>query len=234
MVSRCFLMCWWYPCVNHGGIQQCLDSDSNSAVEKYETWFVAPGAFRGHSSWVTSSNIWPQEVFQKPKFKSHLVWIHPRRQQIRRSKSWKWNSILFWAPLFQAWSCDCWWWSCDCCDLPPGLTEAAVASCEEVLNLVDYGTQMRHELANRRVTLAMLVLVNWLKKPPRSWVMGFYATQRGEVWKGCSLRLNQFIETYRMIFLKSYIDLVSLDRQKKHTSSSSRHVSATAMLLICI
>eukprot|EP00439_Symbiodinium_sp_Y106_P069546 s358_g11.t6 len=26
----------------------------------------------------------------------------------------------------------------------PGLTEAAVASCEEVLNLVDYGTQMRH------------------------------------------------------------------------------------------
>ena len=43
------------------------------------------------------------------------------------------------------------------CDFPtklPGLTEAAVASCEEVLNLVDYGTQMRR--ANAQCTLGLL------------------------------------------------------------------------------
>ena len=36
----------------------------------------------------------------------------------------------------------------------PGLTEAAVASCEEVLNLVDYGTQMRR--VNAQCTVGLL------------------------------------------------------------------------------
>ena len=55
-----------------------------------------------------------------------------------------------------------------------------------------------------RVTLVMLVLVDWRLRfitATQKLSHGILCdTNGGEVWKGCSLRLNQFIETYRMIF----------------------------------